>query len=507
MKYVLTPDEMRRADLTATETYGIPSSILMENAAISSVRHLKRIFKVNRLGCPSIAIFCGCGNNGGDGFAMARHLHENYRIVVYWVGSQDKMSPETRSNYESTIKLGIEVIHLPDESVLELISNDFDCFVDAIIGIGGSENPHGIILPLLKKLNEFGGLKIAIDAPTGLNCATGIASKHAFVADYTITMFAPKTGLLINDGLDACDKILIAGIGAPKCELPAIASVKILEHDDVDSILPYRKIKSSKFDYGKVLVIAGSANYPGAAALAANAAIKAGAGLVYLASTNFHHSVLPEIIPIKLSPTNLGSIADCNLQLLLNASQNADSIVIGPGLGTDDETIKLVQQLIKEISPEKSLIIDADGLRAIENTTKLNKNTIITPHCGEFSRISGLLREEVETITNDVAIEWAEKLGCTILLKNVPTVITDGKNTFWNMTGNPGMASGGCGDVLSGIIAAFTAQGVESVKAAAVGAFIHGFAGDCFSNENSEFSLTASGIIDYLDIVFNSLGR
>ena len=495
MQYILTPAEMRKADETAIKEFHISSQILMENAARSSAEIIVEILEDAIIAEPSLCILCGSGNNGGDGFALARHLHDIFDITVYWVGSEDKMSQETLENFKSAKKLGIHVNHIMDSKVLNSINFNFDCIIDALIGVGGSENTKGLAADILKKVKDLEALKIAIDVPTGLNSETGFAYEDCFQADYTITMFAPKTGLYLNDGISYSGEIITAYLGVPDSVIEPITNTFSLEDYDVIELLPKRERRSSKFDYGRVLIIAGSSLFPGAAALCANAAITSGAGLVQLCTTTMHPSLLPEVITHILASTSEGTIAGSNYDYIIKSSEKADSIVIGPGLGDVDETMNLVRKLIKDISKDKPILIDADALKAIDNTTLLRKNIILTPHTGEFARIINIDRKAVEKDSFNVAKSLASKLNCTILLKHVPSLITDGTKTYFNINGNPGMATGGSGDVLSGIIGSFLALGIKPLESAALGAYLHGEAGDLYTIDNSELTLTASDLI------------
>ncbi|MGA2298314.1 MAG: NAD(P)H-hydrate dehydratase [FCB group bacterium] len=501
MKYILTPSEMRLADATAIEKYSIPSIILMENAARSAAEFIEEIlFDEDKLE-PEICILCGSGNNGGDGFAIARHLSVLYKIKILWIGSVDKMSPETEVNFRSIKAIGIPIKHIKDVDDIQHDDLKADCIIDALLGVGGSENVHGLAAYILNAIKEIDTLKIAIDAPTGLNTETGMAHPDCFKADYTITMFAIKTGMVLNDGIDVCGKIEVADLGAPEFIVESISKILSLEPLDVPDILIPRNKRSSKFDYGRVLIVAGSAQYPGAAALCSNSAITAGAGLVQLYTTVLHKSVLPEIIPCIVPSTSEGTISKDAFDIILKDSEKANVVVIGPGLGDNEETISLVSELISKLDKKVAIIIDADGLRAINANSRLRKNIILTPHSGEFSRITGIPRIEVEKEHSNFAKEWANKLNCTILLKHVPTVISDGEYSYWNLNGNPGMATGGSGDVLSGIIAGLLAQNIETMKAVSLGAFLHAMAGDFYKAKYSEVTLTASGILKSLKYI------
>ncbi|MCL5991575.1 MAG: NAD(P)H-hydrate dehydratase [Bacteroidetes bacterium] len=500
MQFILTPAEMRKADETAIKEFHISSQILMENAARSSAELITEILEDAIIAEPSISILCGSGNNGGDGFALARHLHDIFGVSVFWIGSEDKMSPETLSNFKSIQKLGISINHIKNSDSLNSIDFNFDCIIDALIGVGGAENVQGLALDILQKVKNIDALKISIDIPTGLNSETGFAHIDCFQADYTITMFSPKTGLYLNDGIFYSGEILTAYLGVPDTILEPNANIFSLDESDVNQLLPVRERRSSKFDYGRVLVIAGSNLYPGAAALCANAAITAGAGLVQLCTTTMHPSLLPEVITHIVSSTFEGTIAGSAYDYIMNSSEKANSIVIGPGLGEVEETLNLVRKLIKDISKEKSILLDADALKAINgigtgHCSDLRKNIILTPHTGELSRIINMDRLTVENDSFNVTKSLASKLNCTILLKHVPSIISDGNKTYFNINGNPGMATGGCGDVLSGIIGSFLALGIQPLESAALGAYLHAEAGDLYAIENSELTLTASDLI------------
>ena len=324
---------MKEADSLSNKTYSIPSIVLMENAARSAAEYILEILFERNVSKPKVTIMCGSGNNGGDGFAIARHLHQECELLVYWIGSEEKMSNETLTNFHSVQKLGLPIKQINEVDEINDVDFNTDCLIDALIGIGGTENVHGISNYLLLSAKSSNAIKIAIDLPTGLNSETGIASEECFKADFTITMFAIKTGMLINDGVDVCGEILIGNLGAPDKIVKNISNIFCIEDDDVLGLLPKRQKRSSKFDYGKLMVIAGSEHYPGAAALCANAAISMGAGLVTLFSTSFHASLLPEVIQTKLPSTESGTISKESLNILINASESANAVVIGPGLG------------------------------------------------------------------------------------------------------------------------------------------------------------------------------
>lgn len=508
MRILLTPNQMRQIDARAINEFSVPGSILMENAALNSTKIITKIFSKLGLVNPNVLVFCGSGNNGGDGFAIARQLMSYSSVKICWIGDESKMSEETKQNFNICKKLGISIQHLDNIEKLDKIDLDSNCIIDALIGVGGSENIKGLALEILKLLKNYNGLKIAIDVPTGLNSENGFASEYTFKADYTITMFAPKTGMFLNKGFDFCGKIKIANLGVPLIIAEGHTDNFILDYESARNILPKRKKISSKFDYGKVVVLAGSKQYPGAAALASNAAIKSGAGLVYLLSTSFHSHLLPEVIPVELDSQYDGTISKNSQTKIEEYIEKADSVVIGPGLSNNNEIISLVGDLINHFSVNKKIVLDADGLRAVNPNLKLTENVIITPHIGEFKRLINNFDKEFSNENYfELLNEWSKKLNCIIHLKWIPSITTNGKKFYWNIYGNHGMASGGSGDVLCGIIGGLLAQGLETFEGTALGSFIHSKTGDLVKRLIGTNSLSASDLIAYLPYIFKKLER
>jgi len=503
MIYLLSPQEMRIADNFAIDKNKIPGILLMENAARSAADTYRSLFSSSK--ATTTLIFCGVGNNGGDGFALARHLKEDTNVFIFVLGDVSKMSEETKTNFLICEALDIPINFIKSEDDILKINLNVDYIIDALIGVGAGDNLRGLIITLLSIINDSYAIKVAIDLPSGLNSETGVAHQSAFKADYTITMFAPKKGMYLNKGPILCGEIFVANLGTPKTTFKELATTYILEKKDVAKKLPQRKKNSSKFNYGSVLIIGGNDDMPGSIALTANAAIKTGAGIVRLITTKQHPSVLPEIIVSEVKKTEEGTIAYENFDFICSLAEKSNVIAIGPGSGINSETIELYNSLIEKYKDTKKIIIDADGLRAINSSSILSKNVVLTPHLVEFSRTfskSSLeIMENIEfSVRNQATIN-----KCTILLKNVPTVISDGCLTYYNNGGNSGMATAGSGDVLTGIIASLAAQGLSTIDATAIGAFIHSMAGDLGSAEYSEYSLTASNMIDKIADVFIDL--
>lgn len=499
MKYILTPNEMRAVDAAATSEFGIPSFTLMEHAARSAADIIRRSIAQD---CPNfrgiIHIVCGAGNNGGDGLALARLLHEEYTVSVILLREGKTLTVDAAANLTILKALGLRCAILDsfDAALLPVITPE-DVVVDALIGIGGGNNLRGAVRELLQCINRLPvQFRVAIDVPTGLDSFTGAADEDCFRANLTITMAAEKTGLLLRDGLNSCGNIEPAFIGAPQNLIQKYASAARLEAADAAKFLSDRPIISSKFDYGRVVIIAGSRQMPGAAALAANAAITAGAGLVQLFTPERHPAMLPEILLPETHSSKTGYFSPDDLDAVAEGIEKADSVVVGPGLGMQPDTAEFIRK-IAPLFHGKPVIFDADAL-AVTGGITLNNQSILTPHIGEFSRMTGLSREEIASNPLATARKFASETGAILHLKHVPSLTTDGDVTYFTTNGNPGMATAGSGDVLAGIVGALAARGKPPLTAAALGAYIHAAAGDIYAKRNGMETLTASRLIAML---------
>lgn len=501
MQYILTPDQMRYADATMMERYGIPSLVLMENAARSTAEVLLDVFQQRMMPFPSVYIFCGSGNNGGDGFALARHLHEYCDVTVFHAGDPSRMTDETALNAAIVQKLGIPFHHLAAERDVEVLELSCDCVVDALLGVGGNEHPRGTIAILLQKLRYAEALMVAIDVPTGLNAATGARHEHCFAADYTITMGHAKTGMYLRDAHDYCGDIIPVQFGIPERVVASLNSVRVFTDDDIRLALPFRQRKTSKHNYGTVLVVGGTRSMPGAPTLSAHAALTIGAGRVRLCAPVAHHAVWPEIMLHELSATATGSIDSGAFSALLALAEKAQAVVFGPGLGTEPTTLAMGSMLIERVSATTPVVVDADGLLCLQQGAQYHGRVVATPHEGEFARLTGLDIDTVRVYAHELAVEWAEKLGCTMLLKGVPTFISNGEQTMWNTSGNPALATAGSGDVLAGFIGGLMAQGVEPFAAASLGAYLHGRSAEVYAAQCAEETMRASDILDCVETV------
>jgi NAD(P)H-hydrate epimerase len=500
---VVTRERMRWIDEVTINEYGLPSLVLMENAGSGAFRVILEEYPQVKKG--KVAVICGSGNNGGDGFVVARWLHcEGVNVVVYLLSG--RMSRDCETNFEIAKRMGVPIHMMDTEERLGSLSQEImeaDILVDAIFGTGISREVSGYPVKVIELINTSSCPIVSIDLPSGLDADTGRPLGISVKADLTITFGLLKRGLLLFPGAGLAGKVRLVGIGIPK-ELLNHPSIKthLLTREELSSLLPIHPQDAHKGLRGRVVVIAGSRGMTGAAALCCEGALRIGAGLVYLCiPSSLNHIMevkLTEAITHPLKETPSGTLdLDAFLEIM-RLAKGADVLVVGPGIGRHPRTVELVHRLIKEV--EIPLVVDADGINALAEEPSLLKQrsarwVTITPHPGEAARLVDLSTQEIQ----EDRIGWAEKIskdfGIICVLKGARTVISCGDETFINPTANPGMASGGVGDVLTGMIAGLIAQGVSMVDAAKLGVYLHGSSGDIVVEKKGEFSLVASDLI------------
>lgn len=517
---VVSPSTMRDIDRRAIEDYGIPGIVLMENAGMAVADVIDRL----RFSCPAylevapkVAIFCGKGNNGGDGFVAARHLtNRGYEVKVYLVQDPEDIVGDALTNLNILYKAGITVEIIRDSmsliDVKEFCANSF-AVVDAMFGTGLKGEIKGNANKIVDFINCLGSHVIAVDIPSGICGYTGKVLGTAVRADETVTMALPKPGLVLYPGAAYVGELTVADIGMPKQLLDVVkAEAEVLEGRQIKQIFKQLPPDAHKGMAGRVFVIAGSRGMTGAAALAGLSAARSGAGLVTVGIPKSLNEImeikLTEVMTIPLPETKDKSISIDALEDALTFAQKCDAVAIGPGISLNDETREFVKQFTA-LCPIP-MILDADGLNSLAQSPEVFKRAIapliITPHPGEMAR---LLSKRVEGIQNDrmaAVKEAAKKFGCVAVLKGASTLIADADGHIWiNPTGNNGMASGGSGDVLTGMIAALLARGMRPVEAAQAGVFIHGLAGDDASLVKGKISLIAHDIIDHFPAAFKAI--
>lgn len=502
---LVTVEEMREIDRKTIEEFQVPSLQLMEKAGWNVAEVAKEMLR-SPLG-KGIAIFAGRGNNGGDGFVTARYLlEEGAEVNIYLLGRKEEVKGDARANLKRLTQSIVEIKGNKDLDKVRDNLSKVNLIVDALLGTGTRGEVKGVLKATIELLNESGKPVISVDIPSGLEGNKGEPLGICVKAAKTVTMGLPKRGLILYPGAEYVEELKIADIGIPSEVLnDESLKVNLLEEEDISLLLPHRRGDSHKGDYGHVLVLAGSRGFTGAAALASLGTLRSGGGLATLGVAGSLNPImevkLTEVMTKPLPETGEGSLSLKAEEEILRLAQRVDILAIGPGLSIHPETSELVRRLIAKIS--KPMIIDADGLNGlagdISPLTKSPASIIITPHPREMGRLLGKTTAEVQSDRIGVAQEVASQTGTVVVLKGARTVISDPEgNVYVNPTGNPGMASGGMGDILTGMIASFIGQGLTKIEAAKAGVYIHGLAGDMAAENQGEAGLIATDLLDKL---------
>jgi NAD(P)H-hydrate epimerase len=520
---VATAAEMREIDRITIEEYGVAGSVLMERAGAAAATKAMELFSGKRA-----LVLCGGGNNGGDGLAAARNLHKSgYHVKAIMLIGADMLSPDCRLQYESAEKAGVSIEFRKTLSKADLE----DVFViDAIFGTGLSKPVVGDLANALRFVNESAAPVLAVDIASGISSDTGEILGEAVNADHTVTFCLPKRGHFLYPGAGYTGCLYIEDIGFPD-ELTESDNIRagLIYREAVAALIPARSRNSYKGDYGHVLVVAGSSGKTGAALMTAKACMRSGSGLVTIGMPESLMDILQsrvtEEMTLPLPDKGDGTLDKKALNVILDfACRRADVIALGPGIGVSPATEKIVTGLI--LSSTVPLVIDADGLNSIKESrdifSKAKSPIIITPHPGEMAR---LLNQESETrgpkLTNqkaavkiadierdriNTAVSFSGETGVNVVLKGVPTIVASPEGyAYINTTGNPGMATAGSGDVLTGIIVSLAGQGMNPLDASVCGVYLHGLAGDAAAEEKGEHSLIASDIIHAIPAAFRCL--
>jgi len=483
----------------------------MENAGGSVYSAIKGLYEYP-LEDVSAVVVAGRGNNGGDGLVVARYLSQEVdELFVYLIGKKADLKGSPLRNLEILEKMGIEIIEVDeiDEEMEDSVLGA-DIVVDALFGTGFRGKAEGIYAELIDIINASDAFIASVDIASGVNARTGEVTSDAVIADITVTMAFPKTGHFLYPGKLFTGELIVADIGIPRSLAEGMIKRATVEEDDVREILPVRLGNEHKGDVGRVLVIAGSRGFTGAASLTSMASMRMGAGLTYLAIPESLNPILEakvtEVITLPVAEVD-GSISEDAVDRLLDEGKY-DSIAIGPGLSRKESAVRAVSRLLEKY--RGPLVIDADGVWALKGKLELLKGRevppILTPHPGELGHLLDLTPDEINRRRMEVASEFAVKHGVVLVLKGAPTVIGTPGGFLWiNTTGNPGLASGGTGDVLTGMIASLLAQGVPPVESAIAGVYLHGLAGDLAAADLSEYSLMAGDLLDYIPDAINFL--
>ncbi|MCG8403355.1 MAG: NAD(P)H-hydrate dehydratase [Firmicutes bacterium] len=512
---LVTAAEMAAVDRLAIEEFGIPGIVLMENAGLRVVEIITGI-----LGDPAgkkVLIFSGKGNNGGDGFVVARHLHgRNAEVQVFLAAEQDQITGDALVNLNIWKKTGQKTFSLTKNNNINLVRlalMNADLVVDALFGTGFRGSVRQPLIPVIEAINTGGKPVVAVDIPSGLEADTGKTNGPCIHAQHTVTFALPKIGLVVPDARAYVGKLHIVDISIPATILADNPAKRhYITGQLINKWWPRRKGLEHKGSFGRVLLIAGSRGMSGAAVLASQAAARSGAGLVTLGvPAGIHDTVetkLTEVMTFPLPETGQGTLDRAALDEIIHRAGKADVVALGPGLGGGKETKALVREILLKL--EKPCVLDADGLNAMAGKTELfrlfKSHLVLTPHPGEMARLCGAGMDQMPNNRLETALKKAAQWNAVVVLKGAGTVVAGADGTSYiNGTGNPGMAGGGTGDVLTGIIAGFVAQGLQPLEAAAAGVYLHGLAGDSAAREKGMAGMLAGDLLAHLPEIFKGV--
>ncbi len=500
---IATVEQMRELDRGAIEKYGIEDLLLMENAALAVYEVIRTRYGAKGV---KVTVLCGGGNNGGDGFAVARKLHSaGAAVTAVLLGDPGKARGSAGKNLEICRKAGIPMVRAEDRE--DLIGPVFsaEVLVDALFGTGLSRDVEGLYADAVALINDAGVPVVSVDIPSGINGDSGEVMGAAVEADATVTFGLPKPGNILYPGSAHCGNLYVTHISFPPEHYNQTRLTLAL---NTPPPLLIRDPSGHKGTFGNALFIAGAASYYGAPALCSRSFLKTGGGYSRLAAPGTVIRVIagqnPEIVYHPQEEGDGGGIALTNLDGLLETAEQCDFAVIGPGMGRHPDTQKLIAECVKQIG--KPVLLDADGLNAVAGRRELFRSrkapTVITPHPGEMARLLDRSAQEIASRPVESARAAAEEYSSIVVLKGARSCIAEPEGRVWiNTTGNPGMATAGAGDVLSGVIPACYCLRLESSgleEAVCAGVYIHGLAGDLAAEVFGQDGMTAADIMEAL---------
>ncbi len=513
---LLTSDEMRQVE-QYTAKYGLSYQRMMENAGAACARNIRNIVQNENMTKRNAVIVCGKGNNGGDGFVVARKLNENGYSVCVILASGYPDSPESTYMYKLVIDSSIPTIWYDADKLKAIgIIKNADIIVDAVFGFSFYGNLSDDMKMLLGEMSNANGIKFAIDIPSGVYCDSGYNDPGCFKADYTIAISALKPAHIVHPATDCCGDIIIANIGIPEDSYNLVKdSLYTYNKHEVSYLFPKRDENSNKGSFGHLLCICGSRNMIGAAELCVSAALRSGAGLVTAAFPESAYlplaTKLTEALLMPLPENEEGTFGENAAQKLIPLLDKYDAIVMGPGIGVNTDTETLLKAVIQ--NAKVPVIVDADGINIIAKNIDIlqsaNSKVILTPHPKEMSRLTGT---PTEIIQSD-RIGWARKFsmenGVYLVLKGSNTVVSEPgtKKTYVNASGNNGLAKGGSGDVLAGLIGGFVVQDFSLTDAVTAAVYIHGHTADIVADNLSKTGMLPSDLIKELPSVLGAFEK
>jgi len=495
----------KKIDSFAINELKIPSIVLMENAAISFVKHIDENEN-------NFLIICGKGNNGGDGYAIARQLFSKGKNVKIFCISNENMSNDCMINYKICKNMGIKIFYKIEE--LDKLLFNCNVVIEGIFGTGLNSEIKGIYREIIEKINTASNNKAiySIDIPSGINGDTGEIMGISVKADITISFVTYKKGFLNPKVKDFLGKVIIENIGLNETNINHLVKEYYLTPDMVKSFHIKRNEDSHKGNFGKVLIFAGSSGFYGAGNIVAKSCVRTGAGLTTVITDKNNFS-LNMFVPEAMSfPINFENV-EVNFEKLENEISNSDVIAIGPGIGKSQQAFSIFEKLINSEKNNKGntikLVLDADALNLLaenrELFEKIRNRSVLTPHLVEFSRLTGFSPEVINKNKFEIAKEFSKKYGIILLLKGKNTIITNGEDLFANSTGNSHMANGGMGDCLTGIICSLAGQKYDLMKSALIGAYLHGKIADELVRR--QYTVNATDVIDNISKYMNKIFR
>lgn len=483
---------------------------LMEKAGNGASKIIKHTLKRY---IDNVVILCGSGNNGGDGFVVARKLCEKSELITVILTNGTPKTDIAKAMFERILDVpNIIILEYDDPEVLIAIENA-NLIVDAMFGIGFKGKVREEYAKIIDIVNESNAVKMALDLPSGIQCDTGTILGKCIKADYTVTFSSFKPAQVLYPSADYCGQVIVKNVGISNNIIDASENqAEIVTHDIINSIFKRRASSSNKGSIGTLLTVCGSYSMAGAAMLSSEAALRSGAGLVKTALPKSIYPIvaagLPECVYKPLDENIDGTISNMNKELILKEANNSDAVLIGCGITNNLDSKEIVYYLIR--NSKTPIIIDADGINVISDNINILKEAqskiILTPHPKEMSRLTGMQIKKIQQDRINIAKNFSNEYKVTLILKGENTVISSPNQIpMINRTGNPGMATGGSGDVLAGVVASLVSQGYSTVNSALLGTYIHGLAGDIAASKYSETSMLPSDIIDCLGDVFKQL--
>jgi NAD(P)H-hydrate epimerase len=508
---ILSTEEARSVDRHTSKELGVSGETLMQKAGIAIAEKAKEMFAGS--GSKRVIVLCGKGNNGGDGFTAAELLvKEGFDCILISTVAQEEITGDAKIFHDRCINAGLRIVYEAVSDDFNL--SDYDLILDGLLGTGIKGQVRPNTAQWIKAINSSNVSVLAIDIPSGVNGNSGQVSGIAVKSDATVTMGFLKQGIVIEPGASLAGEISVTDIGYPKDALDMLETdKKLISNTLAKQLLTPPQSDTYKHRQGKVLVVAGSIGFTGAGCLAAEGALRTGAGLVIAAvpaSLNtIYESKLTEVITAPLSDGGSGHFRSDDFAIVEEKLEWCDALIIGPGLGTDDESLNFAEAVVK--SSSKPMVIDADALRVfhgkIDLFSELKSDFVITPHHGEAAQLLNVDKEEVKSNPFRFALDICSKIGGTTVLKGAPTLVAFEGSTNANYTGHQGLATGGSGDVLSGMIGSFLAQGMSPSNAAQLGVLIHGEAADYLLETFGYRSLIAGDLLNALPTVISQYER